>query len=140
MTLKRQIILTAVVFALGSTAGPLLAGSHTWQDTKGVLQMSNIGTLVPKENRIPSPPARTAPKTRDQAPSPDLRSQSATDAEIERVQTAIDQLQDRNRKVLELKQWFFKLMNDPNQFYDPSFIDWLRRIIETDGSSPLARP
>jgi hypothetical protein len=137
MRLKIKTILVAVMCALAVAAGPLLAASYTWQDADGVLQMSNIDTLVPEEKRIQPAPKQPRPESRAQAPSPVPRPPTGTDLELERVQTAIVRIEDRNRKVLELKQWLFKLLDDPQQFSDPSFIEWLKNILDSYGLSPL---
>ena len=115
---------------LWGVAIPAMADSITWTNPKGVIQMSNIETLFPdqkknKKDPVISPPATTV---RRKTPARGGKTPSATDADLDRVKTVVENLSGRNQKVTELKQWFFKIMKDPKLFHDPTFVQWMGRI------------
>jgi len=128
--LTSQFITGCVLLGLWGVPVPALADSYTWTNQNGVTRMSNIETLFPEQKKIQVDPALPppAPTSRVRAFTEGDSRPPKTDRELERAMAFVENLADRNQKVLELKEWFVRIMNNPKLFYDPAFVEWMKSI------------
>jgi hypothetical protein len=93
--------------------------------------MSNIETLFPQDRRRQADAEAEQPAAASTSigVTRTNKSTAQTDAAMERVQAAVENLSERNRNVLELREWFVNIMNDPKLFYDPAFVEWMKGIV-----------
>lgn len=119
-----------LVLHAGFAVEPSRAGTRIWKDPNGTTRMSNIETLMPAKTNAPEKAARPAPGNDRRKAGTTWRNRPlrTPDRAEQRANAAIEQLAERNRLLLELKDWFLRLTEDPELIYDTGFIAWVRSI------------
>ena len=132
----RTLMIVAMLWVAAGWTSPCHGKSYAWKDGSGDIQLSNIPTLVPGalKQAEKMPEKRHLPIQGGNRPSgpaaPDtIRSDiSAVDRTLEQLEAGLEGMENRNRNVLKLKEWFFKLMKDPKQFNNPKFREWMQGV------------
>ncbi|MBI9082264.1 MAG: hypothetical protein JEZ11_01620 [Desulfobacterales bacterium] len=130
---------TAVVVGVLAGTGPGYAETTwVWHDEAGVMQMSNIASMVPPNHRpAPESPICGTP-TASRVVVGDAMPMTRADKEMARLQQGIEGLARRNQNILQLRAWMEKLTADPNRLGDADFLTWVRQLTSPTGQGPSA--